>query len=340
MLLSKGQTLGMMVAFAVFALPWVRMRFARGWRRRAEQSQWWSLACCGFSMAHLIATPLYIGLTDAEVATRADCYLQELVLFDGWAASTWFLYVFQYHKQRVVTMSLPHAVESKTSRFFGVVVTFYSPALMLGIPFWLSNATRDPRDGMCPWVLKSQFRFLFPLHAVVDTAISILSLFLFVRPLWDLSRRPSASAAAGARVKATALRNAAASLVAIFATVAHITGHCYGAGRQPGTFWLFETLDVTAKIVSCCLSYEWSESTAALVALASTSFRQSRTPRALRRAGEKPPPHSHHEAGVECYSKAGGDIAVANPMVPAAAPPPAMADSAAAPPLPPPPPPP
>jgi len=150
-----------------------------------------------------------------------------------------------YEKQRVVQMALPGSTEPRVSKLFKLLVWTYSPCLLVGMPFMISQPLADARDGMCPWLMHRRWRFMFPLHTALDTTISVLSLYLFVRPLWKLAdRTPSAKAVA---VRAIARRNAFASLIATFSTLCHTCGHWFfKVGRHPGYFWIIESQDVRA----------------------------------------------------------------------------------------------
>ena len=81
--LYKRESLYCMVAIWWFVLPFTIFRFVNGFTKRREcPAVWWSLACCGFSLAYLTACPIYVGLFDAGApyATRRACYTQSVAL--------------------------------------------------------------------------------------------------------------------------------------------------------------------------------------------------------------------------------------------------------------------
>lgn len=287
---SKEETILIMASFVAFSFPWVVVRLMQSMDRRKTRpgcsAQRWSVLCVVLTFLHLLSNLAYQALTPRD-ASRQECYDQAVYGVMGWCGSTWSLYMFQYYKQRVVTMAMPNSTESRASKVFRLMATCYIPFLVVGMPFWVSQRLSVPIDGMCPWIINPAWRFLFPLHTVLDTAISLLSLYLFVSPIWALSSH--ARSEKRDHLRAIARRNGLSCLLATGSTFLQtFCQFAFRVGeRQPGFFWLVENADVSFNIVSVCLSFEINLDATILDAAIRNSLRHLHLPsRRRRNAGE------------------------------------------------------
>ena len=304
---AKSTTLLSMVASLVFVTPWIALRVQHRFQRRnfgprprrlrhcrevwerpkSCEAQRISLVSIAMHFVSLAIFVAYVAATSTS-ATKRDCYVQEVVCVSFWCLSTWSIYIFQYKKQLVVTMSTPGAAEPPLSVAFRVLAYSYAPVLLVGMPFWVSQshssqsqrppptggvfsvhiapgkigARRSQINGMCPWIMHARWRFMFLVHTVLDTAISLVGLVLFAKPL--LALRATSSAARSNKVKrirAIAKRNALASLVAIVSTFLQtLAQYALEVGeRSPFLFWTVISQDLAWNVVSICLSYPPSE---------------------------------------------------------------------------------
>ena len=296
--LSKDATLATIAAFVVFATPFTLMR-AADFEGSATHgvAQRWSLASCCVHWVALVVFLLYVAWTPADASNRA-CYVQETILVSLWATSTWSLYIFQYYKQRVVTMALPGAREPLLSRVFKVLAFAYAPVLIVGMPFWVSEELSDVADarharhGMCPWVMRRRWRPIIMAHFAADSGLSLVSLFLFLRPILVSARNTKSTTQLD--MASIARRNAAASLVAMVSTLLQTTAQfAWKVGeRSPFLFWLVISQDLAFNIVSICLSYALPEALVNLIRLSRTEKYLRRWRESIRAFGHAPSPRA------------------------------------------------